>query len=281
MRTVNLLSAAMNMPQWIFFIILAVGVIFFLLVLSYFIHLMVYKPELRAELANKRKLFKEEKRRIKAENESSIAEIKRSALEIAEKRRKALELESETAKMHDELIEQGFEEERAKKIADMTLTQLQTLKDKELTDVSDAFIINAITRKVLIESEFEKRKDLEDLKVPINKTKPVTVEMVEQYLTSLLEVTHKGGKGKTAAAYSTGGLVIALLYNQGDGKFKMTFKCGSYYGQRLSMLYPDFVDKAKFPDEIIWFEIKNTGDCSMELIKLLIDMSYNIAKAGY
>lgn len=281
MRTVNNLSAVMNMPQWIFFGILALGVAFFLLVFCYFIYLLVYKPELKAEIAAKARMFKEEQKRIKLENERNMAEIKRSAKEIDEKAKRTSLLEDEIAKMRDELIAQGVEEERAREISNMTLSQLQRLKSKEMTDVSGAFIINAITRKVLIDSEFERRTDIEDFKVPVNKTTAVSLDTVQTYLSSFTDATHSGGAGKTAATYKTDDKSFILLTNHGGGKFKLTVKCGSYYGLRLAGLYPEFVRKAKFPYGMIWFELENTGECSFELIKLLITISYNIAKAGY
>lgn len=281
MIAVNLLGAALTVPQWIGLGIAAFGVVFFLLVFFYFIYILIYKPELKAEIAAKARQFREEAKRIKAENQRNIAEIKRSGKEIDEKNKKTTLLEDEIAKMRAELMQDGIEEERAREISNMTIAQLLTLKNKEMTDVSPAFIINAITRKVLIDSEFERRTDVEDFKVPLNKTTGVTFETVEKLLSSLIEVAKKEGTGKRAAVYKIGGRSIAFLYNQGDGNFMLTVKCGSYYGLRLEGLYPEFVKKAKYPYGMIYFDLKNKGECSMEIIKLLVEISYNIAKAGF
>lgn len=277
----NFLSAALNLPQWVVLGVCTLGVIFFAAVFFYFVYLLVYKPELKAEIAAKAKQFKQEARRLKAENERNLAELKRSGKEIDQKNKKTTRLEEEIAKMQAELMQQGIEEERAKEISAMSLVQLQALKSKEMTDVSGAFIVNAITRKVLIDHDFERRTDIEDFKVPMNKTTGITTEAVENLLSSLIDVTREGGKGKRAAVYKTVGRSVAFLYDQGDGKFKLTVKCGSYYGLRLSGLYPEFVEKATYPYGMTWFNVTSADGCSLELIKLLVDISYQIAKAGF
>lgn len=281
MTTTNLLVAVTTV-QWIFLGIAALGAVALLCVFVYFIYLMVAKPELKAEIGAMEKLFKEERKRIAAEKEYAKAEIKRSSKVIDEKAEKARKLELETEQMRRELMQQGIREEEAKEIANMTLDQLFALKDKERKDVSGDFVINAVTRKILIDSTFEQRQDVQDFKVPEAKTLDFAPAEVEKYLLSLFEVTHTAPKGKSAATFKILGKTFALLYDLGDGKFKLTVKCGPYYGQRLSQLYPEFFRKATFPYGMIWFNMDNlTGGCSFELVRLLVGISYNIAKAGY
>jgi len=276
------------------------------------LYLLVFKPDLKAEINSMDALFREEKKRIIAENKEAQAEIKRSAKEIDAQAKRAQKSENEYELMRSELMQQGLREDEAKEVAGMTLQQLFDLKIKEMNDVSADFIINAITRRVLIDSEFEHRADVKDFKVPVNLTTKFTAKDVEKYLMSLDEVTLGQTKKKPAAAkkktasakassdtvnikvdrqeekkpasetYKVGGKSFALLAAKDGGKFKLTVKCGPYYGQRLSQLYPDFFGKAKFPYGMIWFAVeKSDEDCSFELVKLLISISYYIAKAGY
>lgn len=265
------------------FILIAAGILIeLLLALLYLLFIMIHKPDIKAEIHAMNKAFKEDKKRLEAEKKQADAEIKRNSKEISEEEEKARRFETEAELMREELVRQGLREEEAKEISGMTLEQLFKLKEKERKDMSPFFIINAVTRKLLIDSEFERRKDVDDFKVPVNKTRNFGVSDVEKYLTSLNEATHVSSKGKSADTYKVSDKSFALLYDLGDGKFRLTLKCGAYFGQRLTQLYPEFFQKAKFPYGMIWFSIDNlTGGCSFELIQLLGYISYNIAKAGY
>lgn len=285
MKAFNLLNSvwdAFSVPQWIFIGILVAGFVVLLCVLLYFLYVILFKPDLKAEIDAMDDVFKEEKKRIKAEKKYADAERKRSAKGIDEETEKARKAEAEAELMRLELMQQGLREEYAREVAGMTLEQLFALKLKESQDMSADFIINAITRRVLIDSEFERRADVDDFKVPLNKTLEFGIADIQSYLSSLSEVAHEGAKGKTADAFKVMGKSFALLYNLGDGKFKLTVKCGPYYGQRLTQLYPEYFGKAKFPYGMIWFSMNSVyGECSLELVKLLGYISYNIAKAGY
>lgn len=280
MKAVNLFGAALTMPQWIIFGICALGVVFFLLVFCYFIYKLVYKPDLKAVIANKAGSYKNEAKNIKSENQWNQSG-NRGANEVDKKAGRMTLPGDESAKMRAELMYQGIEEERAIEISNMTISQLQTLKNGEMIDASGAYIINAITRRLLIDTEFERRTDVEDFKVPINKTTYVAHETVEKYLSELLEAEIAGDPEKSPAIYKIDGKTIALLYNLGGGKFQMKFKCGPLYGFLLNGLYPEFIEKSAFPHEMMWFILENKGVYSFELIKLLIDISYTIAKAGF
>ncbi|MCL2817864.1 MAG: hypothetical protein FWD39_05725 [Clostridiales bacterium] len=269
-------------PQLVILGIAAAAFVVLLGLLLYFLYVLIFKPDIKAEIRAMDELFKVERKSIEAEKEFNEAELKRSAKQIDEKAKRTQKLESENERMQIELMEQGIQEELAAEIAEMTLEQLFDLKNKEERDVSDAFIINAITRKVLIDSNFEKRADVEDFKVPLNKTPAVTGEL-EKYILSLNDVAHSHeDDGKRLTSYKIYKKAFALISHQEDGKFKLTLKCGPFYGQRLTQLYPEFFGRAKFPYGMIWFTADNIEDgCSMELMKLVVYISYTIAKAGY
>lgn len=282
MKNVSLLAVNLNFTQWIVLGVAVFVTVVLFAVLFYNIYRMVAKPELKYEIATMEKAFKQERKRIIAEKENAKAEIRRS-----EKAANIKPIDLETERMRRELMQQGLHEEKAKEIADMTLENLLTLKEREREDLSGDFIINAVTRKVLIDSEFEQREDIEDFKVPVNQAAECTAEEVEHYFISLSDVTQIPAKGKTADTYKVSGKAFALLNNLGEGKFRLTIKCGPFYGQRLCQLYPEFFRESVFPYGMIWFSADNlsngsdAGRCSLELVKLLGLISYNIAKAGY
>jgi predicted DNA-binding protein (MmcQ/YjbR family) len=278
----NLILSVFTPVQWVFIGIFAAILLALLILLLYFLYVMIFKPDLKADINAMDAEFKEDKKRLVAEKKLAEAEIKRSAKGIDEKAERARQLESEAELMRKELMLQGVREDQAREIAIMTLSQLFELKNKEMKDVSADFMINTVARRVLIDSEFERRDDVADFKVPVNKTTGFTVKDIETYLLALPEVVYSEAKGKTADTFKVLGKSFVLLYDLNDGKFKLTVKCGPYYGQRLAQLYPESFGKAKFPYGMIWFTLDNTyGSYSFELVKLLIDISYNIAKAGY
>ena len=276
----GLLCAVFSNLQLIIVLILA----FFLLVIAciffYYIYLLVFKPNLRAEINERSRSFALEKKQILQEKKHAEKELLRSEKRIDEKTKKANEDKRQAEQMKQELIAQGIKEAEANKMIVMTLPELLMLKRLEASDLSADFIINAITRRVLIDFKFESRNDVSDFKVPVNITTDFTVGALKSYILSLPDTISFGKGGKSATTFKIGGKAFALLYDNGDA-FKLTIKTGPYYGNRLSQLYPSFFEKAKFPYGMLWFSVAKADDCSLELLKLMTSISYNIAKAGY
>ena len=276
----RLICAVFSNLQLIIVLILA----FFLLVIAgvflYYIYLLVFKPDLRAEINERSRSFALEKKQILQEKKNAEKELLRSEKRIDEKTRKANEDKRQAEQMKQELIAQGIKEDEANKMIVMTLPELLKLKRLEASDLSADFIINAITRRVLIDFKFESREDVIDFKVPVNITQDFTTAALKSYILSLPDVVSFGKGGKTATTFKIDGKAFALLYDYGDS-FKLTVKNGPYYGNRLVQLYSSFVEKAKFPYGMLWFSVSKADDCSLELLKLVTSISYNIAKAGY
>ncbi|MCL2522534.1 MAG: hypothetical protein FWE36_06710 [Erysipelotrichales bacterium] len=264
--------------QWTIIIILIVVMIALLASFIYFLYLIIFKPDVSSELSTMEKIFKEEKKRLLSEKRMTEEEIRRHMKDMDNKEERVRKLETEAELMHEELLKQGLKEEEAKRVADMSLEELVVLKNEEMKDVSGDFVINAITRKILIDKEFEVRDDVRDFKVPLAKTTGDIFNRLEPLLQSLTDIEYTEAKGKAGATYKVSGKSFAILYNLGEGNYKLTIKCGPFYGQRLTALYK-FFEKAKFPYGMLWFSMNNGG--SLELAELLIAISYNIAKAGY
>ena len=282
MRSINVLANPMNMPQTILLLVIAGIFVVILIVMIYFFYVLVRKPHLRNEIYAKDREYKEEKKRLAAEKKAAEREIAKSSKEMDEKTKNAKKTESEADKMKNELLKQGIKEEEANKMAQMTLIQLMALKKKEATDVSSDFIINAITRRVLIDSTFKAREDVEDFKVPVDVTFEFKIEEVIKLLAKLPDVEISGAGGKKGATYKVLGKTFGILYDLEDNKFRLTLKNGPYYANRLLFLYNNYFEKSKFPYGMLWFSVNNLSkECSLELVKLLITISYNIAKAGY
>ena len=289
MNSINLTGGVFTVTEWVILAIVAAIAAALLCALVYFVCVMIFKPDLKAEIRAMSRNLVADKARSEAENRLAEEEIKRSAAEIAEKSERAAEIEAETELMRAELMRQGVVEEQARQIAAMTLDELFVLKGKEKRDVSADFIINAITRRVLIDAEFERRADVTAFKVPANK-EPADADGVESYIAGLPDAVCANKEGKKTGACKVLGKTFAMLSKKEDGSFKLAVKCGPYYGQCLAGLYPGFFGKADFPYGMIWFKIQSTNDkaqstnkevCSFELVKLLLYISYNIAKAGY
>lgn len=280
MKNVNLFSEIMNIPQWVILGIFVIGIVILLVALIYLLYIMIYKPEIKAELRMVAKQFNEQKKLIVAGTEKERAQIRRSLKEIEEKERTAMKFNTENEILQMELMLQGMKAEDAKHIAGMTLEELLTLKDQEKKDLSGHYIINAITRKVLIDSEFVRRKDVEGFKVPANLTTEFAAEDVENCIKSLYEITHEHNARTKMDIYNIMGKAFAMFTRRENG-FWLKIKCGTYYGQRLTQLYPQFFAKARFPSSMLWFDVLGKDGCSLELVRLLIKISYNVAKAGY
>jgi len=284
----DFLWEALNDTQIIILgIALAIAVILFL-VFVYVLLLRAFKPEMKAELHRIAVHFKEEKKQIIADKKHADAEIRKSKKEISAQTERAHTAENEFEQMKKELLEQGLRADDAEKIANMTLEELQELKAKsnegENLGAGSDFIINAVTRKVLmIDTDFERRSDIKHFKVPVNITKEFKSADVKKYIELMSDVKFdKDGVYKVRGKAFSKGKSFAMLTGSGK-KFKLTLKCGPNYGQLLTTLYPDFFGKAKFPYGMLWFSADKDADndCSFELIKVLIAISYNIAKAGY
>lgn len=280
MKILNLLNTPLTTAQWIILGIAAGIAVILLAILIYLLCILIFKPDIKAEVHAMDKTFKLEKKYADTEKRHIEAEIKVVAKGLNEKATKAQRMEFEVEQLRKELMKQGLVESHAKAVSDMTLEQLIRLKESDGKDLSGDFIINAIARKTLIDGEFQQRTDVVDFKVPLNITKNYGTADVEKLLTSFPSVSIAQEEGKNVFTYKTQGKTFALLSRlKEDGKFKLTLKCGPFYGQRLTQLYPESFQKAKFPHGMIWFTIDNGA--SLELVKLLVLISFNIAKAGY
>ena len=111
-------------------------------------------------------------------------------------------------------------------------------------------------------------------------TMDYTIEDIIAYIMSLPKVQHT--PSMRTAVYKIKGKTFAMFSNQKiQGRYKLAVKCDPYYAEKLSELYPKNYYKAKFPKGERWYTVEDNNDCALEVAKLLIEISYNIAKAGF
>ena len=165
--------------------------------------------------------------------------------------------------------------------ANMTKKQLSEHMLKTDAIVSEDFIINTLTSKVIAESLIVMDENVEDDKVPKDITIQYSAAEVIKYLKNKNKVTFQDNPGKRCDVFKVNGTTFALLYPATDkGKIRLTIKCGPNYGNKLASKYLlASVEKSKFPYGLLWFSVNGTA--SFEVIKLLIDISYSLAKLGY
>ncbi|MCL2522039.1 MAG: MmcQ/YjbR family DNA-binding protein [Erysipelotrichales bacterium] len=143
--------------------------------------------------------------------------------------------------------------------------------------------VNKSTEKTLNGSALVMDAFYKECKIPLTVTKEFSIEDIDQYICNKKNITKVEASGKKPTSFKIkGGKSFALLFDLGDGKYKLTFKCGPAYGAKLVEYFKDTVYVSKFPYGIIWFTISNENkNTSLELIKQVIDISYEIAKIGH
>ena len=147
--------------------------------------------------------------------------------------------------------------------------------------LSDA--INKATEDTLNKSKLSMDPLYLDLKVPLAENNEYIIADINRYITNKINVIKNTKEGMRPTSYKVKGKkAFALLADVKDGNFKLTLKCGPAYGAKLCEIFPDTVTQAKFPYGLIWFTVINEKkQPSLELIKQMIDISYEIAKIGF
>jgi len=165
----------------------------------------------------------------------------------------------------------------SKKPIKKVVVHSQATGDNKLEDA-----VNKLTEETLTNSTFKMDPFYKDCKIPLTVTKEFSIEEIDQYICNKKNITKVEASGKKPTSFKVkGGKSFALLFDLGNGKYKITIKCGPAYGAKLVEYFKDTVIVSKFPYGIIWFTITNENkDASLELIKQLIDISYGIAKIG-
>ena len=280
MRTIVLNALHFNAVQYVFAAILTLAILVLFVVLLWLWYRKRFKSYAKAEIAAAERDFREERARLLHEKKKTEGELAQSEKEMDKRSLQAKQAQEEAEQLRRDLVELGLQENDAKRYASMTLAELLDLKGKEKKDLSSDFIINAITRNVLMESKLSERADVE-FKVPENITMRYTVEAVRRIVANMPDAEHITNPRNESCKIE--GKAFVMLYDLHDGQFKLTLKCGAYYANRLKGLYPQCFQKAAFPGGLLWHTVTNTNgtQCSLELVQLLTEISYNISKAGY
>lgn len=142
--------------------------------------------------------------------------------------------------------------------------------------------VNKVTEKMVLESQLQMDNFYKDIRIPLLVTKNYAINDIDAYLMLKNDIIKKQATGKKPTSYKIGGKSFALLNDLGNGQYKLTIKCGPAYGTKLMEYFKDTISPSLFPYGFLWFSIANEKkSLSFELIKLLIDISYAIAKIGY
>jgi len=235
------------------------------------------------------------KRRIEREKREVQKELDLLALqsnttqEELKKAKEKLEEEQRKAKEAEELALQTRKEIEAKEKELEELLIVNEMEKKELviyqkvhgTNVAEDIVVNIITDNTLKKSRFAMDPSYE-FRVPVGEVFSFNAEDIRKYIKSKPKVEISLGTGQKPDTYKVSGKTFAFLYSLETGHYKVSFKCGPKYGHQLSSVFTNNVAKTKFPYGLLWFMVSNeTLDCSLELIKQLIDISYKIASLGY
>jgi len=143
--------------------------------------------------------------------------------------------------------------------------------------------INKVTEEVLNKSAYAMNASYTDCKIPASENLEYSLIDIDRYITNKINIIKTEASGKKPTSYKIRGKKsFALLIDLGEGKFKITLKCGPAYGARLKEYFKDVVTQSKFPYGFLWFTVSNEVDQpSLELIKQMVDISYELAKIGY
>lgn len=149
----------------------------------------------------------------------------------------------------------------------------------ENKETIDAFEINRITLLTVRGSNLKLHENADGVMLPQDKTLGYTFGDIYEYAKEQASSVKKM-REKNAFSYRVNGKSF-LMTSQRSGKVQITFKCGPAYAKALMEVYPQIV-KSKFPYGVIWFMIDaDEQGTPLELVKLLIDISYAITLHDY
>lgn len=278
-----------NWANWqdIAFIAIIILIAAFLLFIIIFAILRNSRAETDGRRMAKRILWYEQqieakRQTLEYEKAKSQAELEESRKELAEKETAAAAAESRTAVAREQLYIREQEIRRLLETVEMTKIELAEYQKREGTNVPEDIAINALTEKTLAESELAMIPGLYDCKIPSGINFNFTLKDITDYIAMKPKITVNEGVGQKPSNYKVEDKTFAFVTALSNGKMRMTFKCGPSYGAKLIKHLNQNVSAAKFPYGLIWFTVTNeTGVCSLELVKQLLDISYKIARLGY
>lgn len=222
-----------------------------------------------------------ERKALEAEEEKARLELEQSRKELSEKREAADEAETAAVAARQKIF---FIEQELKKLFEqneMNKRELAEYQKREGTYVPEDVVINILTERVINESRYDMDAAFTDCKIPRRMAAAYNMDTVKEYIAKKPDVEVFEGKGKTPARYKVNGKVFAFVYGTEKG-ISISYKCGTDYGAKLTNHLKGIVANAKFPYGLIWYSVSNeTLACPLELMQLLIDISYRIAKLGY
>ncbi|MCL2817863.1 MAG: hypothetical protein FWD39_05720 [Clostridiales bacterium] len=278
-----------NWAQWqdtLFILLIVVIAALFLFIVAF---LFLSNSRMEADGRRMAKRIAWYERQVLAKRHALEAEKAKSASELAwrrsvlkEKEAAAKKAAAAAEKARKQLQEHENHIKELLKTTEISKKELAEYQKREGTNVYEDIVVNIITEKTLEESKLIMDPGYADVKIPQSVTFDFAVKDITDYIAKKPKITFTEGAGHKPASYKVEDKTLALVYTLDGGKMKVTFKCGPAYGTRLCKHLPDNVSVAKFPYGLLWFTVTNEdAECSLELMKLLLDISYKIAKLGY
>lgn len=220
---------------------------------------------------------------LEAEEEAVKLELEQSRRELDEKRKEAEQAEKQANETRKKMSETEEELRKLFEQNEMTKSELAKYRKREGTYVPEDVVVNILTEKVISESIFVMDEVYaKSCKVPKSVARIYGSQEIAEYISGKPGVEMFSAVGKKPARYKINGKLFAFVYFLDNDKIRISFKCGPDYGSKLAYFFPGIVSKAKFPYDLIWYSVTNESKpCRLELIKLLLDISYRIAKLGY
>lgn len=294
---VNLLADIFgaNWESWqdiliIAFIILAVGLLFYGIA---FLLVNNGRMEDDGKRMAKRVAWYEKQLEIKRkalelEKDKGEQELEQSRKELKEKQDAANEAETKAILTRQQVFMKKKELQELLGNLETTQKELSEYQKRDGTVVPVDVAVNCVTESTLDKSELPMDTAFADCKIPKGETLTFTAADITNYIHKKANITFTEAVGKRAASFkfedkgNKTSKAFVLISDLSGGKIRLTFKCGPDYAAKLCKHLKNNISVSSYPSGLIWFTLNNEkAPCSLELIKLLIDISYRIAKIGY
>ena len=284
----NILSFALFGYEWGFWqeallIFLMVAVVLLIIFIPVF---LVLKEKRKSKVQEYREAseYKHKTNAIlavsEAENEVLREELEKERQRLDDKRREEAELAAMTEQRKQELKDQGEIIKNLLASAAMTKAQLEAYQKQENMIVPEDLIINTVTEMALSKSDYEMSHYVADCPIVKDETFSYTSDEIAEYIGAKKDARISGTAH--CKVFKVEGNTFAMFYpsSESGGKMRVTLKCGPTYGSKLETVYTaGAVTKAKFPYGLLWYTVDETA--SLEMVKLLVTISYTIATLGY
>lgn len=234
------------------------------------------------------KQLKVKRRALEMEKEKGEQKLEESRRELEERRKEANDAETKANSTRQQIRQKRQELSELLGNLETTQKELAEYQKRDGTVVPVDVAVNCLTDSLLQKSELPMDSSYSDCRIPKGETFAYALSELTEYLHKKPSISYTAGTGKRPASFkyesknAKTGKTFALVSDLGSDKFRMTLKCGPDYGSKLCKHLKNNVQVSAYPSGLLWFTVSNEKNpCSLELAKLLIDISYRIARLGF